>query len=103
TIMKKGIPAYGIPEVLAYYRLVDNSISSNKLKAAKRNWEVYYKIEQQSLLRSMWYFANYSIRSIILVLKFKFVKYGNGWCKELLSNYIDEILKSRDLFVYLVR
>ena len=74
TIMKKGIPAYGIPEVLAHYRLVDNSISSNKLKAAKRNWEVYYKIEEQSLLRSMWYFANYSIRSIIQVLKFKFVK-----------------------------
>lgn len=74
TIMKKGIPAYGIDEVLAHYRLVENSISSNKLKAAKRNWEVYYKIENQGLLKSLWYFLNYSVRSVLQVLKYKIVK-----------------------------
>lgn len=64
TITKKGFLAYGLPEVLAEYRLVDNSISSNKWKAAKRNWYVFRKIEKQSLPKSIWYFAHYVVLSI---------------------------------------
>lgn len=64
TITKKGFLAYGLPEVLAEYRLVENSISSNKLKAAKRNWYVFRKIEKQSLIKSLWYFAHYVVRSL---------------------------------------
>lgn len=33
---KKGFTAYGMNECLAEYRLVNNSISSNKWKAAKK-------------------------------------------------------------------
>lgn len=64
TITKKGFLAYGLPEILAEYRLVGNSISSNKWKAAKRNWYVFRKIEKQSLPKSIWYFAHYVVRSI---------------------------------------
>lgn len=64
TITKMGFLAYGIPEVLAEYRLVENSISSNKWKAAKMNWNVFRKIEKQSFLKSVWYFSHYVVRSI---------------------------------------
>src|SRR5690625_7034650 len=60
TIMKTGFLAYGLPEVLAKYRLVEGSISSNKVKAAKQNWYVYRHIEKQSILKSSWYFLNLS-------------------------------------------
>lgn len=74
TLTKKGFPAYGIPEVLAKYRLVENSISSNKLKAAKQNWQLYRHIEQQSLPKSIWYFSNYAIKSVVSLIKFKLAK-----------------------------
>jgi len=73
-ITKRGIPAYGLPEVLAKYRLVEGSISSNKLKAAKKNWYVYRHIEKQSLWRSIWYFTNYAIISVFNTIKYKFIK-----------------------------
>lgn len=71
SLMKKGFDAYGLPEVLAKYRLVENSISSNKLKAAKQNWYVYYHIEKQGLLKSLWYFAHYACISVFNLLKYK--------------------------------
>lgn len=71
TITKKGFPAYGLPEVLAKYRLVKDSISSNKFKAAKQNWYVYRHIEKQSLLKSLWYFSNYAVKSVKNVIKFR--------------------------------
>lgn len=74
TLTKKGFDAYGLPEVLAKYRLVENSISSNKLKAAKQNWHVYHHIEQQSLVKSIWYFSHYAITSVKNVIKYKFLQ-----------------------------
>lgn len=74
SLMKKGFDAYGLPEVLAKYRLVENSISSNKLKAAKQNWYVYYHIEKQGLLKSLWYFAHYACISVFNLLKYKWKK-----------------------------
>lgn len=71
TLTKKGFIAYGLPEVLAKYRLVEHSISSNKLKAARQNWRVYYKIEDQPLWKSIWYFSNYAVRSVLNIIKFK--------------------------------
>ncbi|MFD2628873.1 glycosyltransferase family 2 protein [Oceanobacillus kapialis] len=63
-IVKRGHLAYGMPEVFAKYRLVENSISSNKIKAAKRNWHVYRHIEAQPLWKAIWYFVNYAINSV---------------------------------------
>jgi teichuronic acid biosynthesis glycosyltransferase TuaG len=71
TLTKRGFLAYGLPEVLAEYRLVDNSISSNKWKAAKRNWYVFREIEEQSLPKSIWYFAHYVVLSIRDMIKWK--------------------------------
>ncbi|MEC5425937.1 glycosyltransferase family 2 protein [Virgibacillus sp. C22-A2] len=71
TITKMGFRAYGLPEVLAKYRSVENSISSNKLKAAKRQWYVYRQIEKKNLLKSIWYFFNYASRGIRNRIKYK--------------------------------
>lgn len=73
-ITRKGFLAYGIPEVLAKYRLVENSISRNKFKAAKQNWYVYRHIEKHPLWKTLWYFSHYTFRSIRDVLKYRFIQ-----------------------------
>ncbi len=74
SLTRQGYLAYGLPEVLAKYRLVENSISSNKLKVARQNWRLYYKIEDQPLWKSLWYFANYATISVMNLLKYRFKK-----------------------------
>ena len=71
TITRKGFYAYGLPEILAEYRLVADSISSNKIKAAKRNWYVFREIEKQPLHKALWYFAHYAVISVMDMLKYK--------------------------------
>jgi teichuronic acid biosynthesis glycosyltransferase TuaG len=64
NILKRGYKAYGIQEELAKYRLVEGSISSNKLKAARRNWMVYREIEKLSLPYACWCFINYAFNGV---------------------------------------
>nr|WP_163969775.1 glycosyltransferase family 2 protein [Oceanobacillus halotolerans] len=71
ALTKRGHLAYGIPEILAKYRTVDDSISSNKIKAARRQWYVYRKIEKQNLFKSIWYFLHYATRGIRNLMKYK--------------------------------
>jgi teichuronic acid biosynthesis glycosyltransferase TuaG len=63
-ILKRGIVAHGIQDELALYRKVEGSISSNKLKTAKRNWEVYRKIEKLPLIKAAWCFVNYAYQGL---------------------------------------
>jgi len=70
-LTRKGFLAYGLPEVLAKYRLVEGSISSNKVKVAKQNWYLYHHIEEQSLGKSIWYFSHYALISIKNIIKYK--------------------------------
>ncbi|XQY91536.1 teichuronic acid biosynthesis protein TuaG [Metabacillus sp. HB246100] len=64
SILKKGFLAYGMQETLSTYRLVPGSISSNKIKAAKKTWYVYRKVERLSILYSTWCFINYAFQAI---------------------------------------
>lgn len=64
SILRKGNIAYGYDEVLASYRLVDGSISSNKLKALKRTWNTYRKLENLNLIKSTYYFVYYVLNAI---------------------------------------
>ncbi|WP_078555868.1 glycosyltransferase family 2 protein [Bacillus alkalicellulosilyticus] len=59
ALCKRGIDAYGLQETLSKYRLVQHSISSNKIKMAKQNWSVYRDIEKLGLVQSSWYFIHY--------------------------------------------
>ncbi len=64
-IVKDVSTIYGLKENLAYYRVLDNSRSSNKVKTAKVRWKIYRKIEKLSLLKSLYYFLHYAIRAVL--------------------------------------
>ncbi|PHR59470.1 MAG: glycosyl transferase [Arcobacter sp.] len=51
-ILKKVPYAYGMHEPMAIYRMRENSVSRNKLLAAKYQWIVYRNVEQLSLIKS---------------------------------------------------
>lgn len=64
SILKKGVKAYGLNEVLAVYRKSSNSLSGNKFKAAKWTWNIYRNIEKIPLPKAIYYFINYAINGI---------------------------------------
>jgi teichuronic acid biosynthesis glycosyltransferase TuaG len=64
SILKSGIKAYGLQEVLAHYRLVPGSISSNKIKVAKQNWKVYREVEKLGLFTSIIIFSGYAWNAV---------------------------------------
>ena len=55
AIEKSGKPAKAIQESLAYYRVRNDSMSSNKINLLKYNYWVYRKGLGFSILKSMWY------------------------------------------------
>lgn len=63
-ILKNYEYAYGINENLANYRLVQGSISSNKIGALKRTWNIYRNVEQLSLIKSCYVLGCYVINAI---------------------------------------
>ena len=65
-ILKRGFYAYGLNENLASYRLVGDSNSSNKIKAAKDVWRVYRNIEKLNLFYSFWCFVHYIFYACLL-------------------------------------
>lgn len=70
-LTRRGFIAHGLPEVLAKYRVVGNSISNNKWKAAKRNWYVFRNIESQSVPKTLWYFGHYAVIAVKDLIKYK--------------------------------
>jgi teichuronic acid biosynthesis glycosyltransferase TuaG len=65
SILAKGYSAYGLNENLALYRVSDNSLTANKGKAAKRQWNVYRKYYGFSVIKSSMYFLSYAIHAVI--------------------------------------
>ncbi|RUA05759.1 MAG: glycosyltransferase family 2 protein [Gammaproteobacteria bacterium] len=63
-ILKKVDYAYGIQEPLAKYRILNNSLSRDKIQAAKYQWQVYRKIEKLSLAKSLYYFVQYAYHGV---------------------------------------
>lgn len=63
-ILKSYEYAYGINENLANYRLVQGSISNNKIGALKRTWNTYRNVEQLSLIKSCYVFSCYVINAV---------------------------------------
>ena len=61
--------SYGLQESLAFYRVLNNSRSSNKVDLVKFNWKIYREIEKLSLIKSIYYFVIYLVRGIIRYLK----------------------------------
>lgn len=63
-LLKNGFDCYECPENLSYYRVVKNSLSSNKLKAIKMNWYWYRKIEKLPLLKTCYCFIGYAFNAV---------------------------------------
>ena len=62
-ILKKGITAYAITDTIAIYRVGEKSLSSNKLKAINRTWNLF-KREKISLIKRLFYFLCYGFNAI---------------------------------------
>lgn len=63
-LLKTGEKAFPLSDVLTQYRILPNSISRNKLKKAKRQWQIYREIEKLSILKSVECFCFYAWRAI---------------------------------------
>lgn len=63
-ILKTQDYAYGIEKDLVNYRLVGDSLSSNKIKALKRTWNTYRNVEKLSVFKSSYVFCFYVINAI---------------------------------------
>lgn len=65
SILKKGYIAKNTRTTTAAYRVLDNSVSSNKLRVLPWQWMIYRKTEKLPFIHSCYYFANYAIRALI--------------------------------------
>lgn len=63
-VLKKIDYAYGLNEILSYYRRTNDSLSANKIKALKRTWHLYRKVEQLNLVYSIYNFLWYCFNAI---------------------------------------
>ncbi|MDR2496784.1 MAG: glycosyltransferase family 2 protein [Tannerellaceae bacterium] len=65
TIIKHTGVAYGNKKIIASYRLLGNSVTSNKKKMIVPQFKVYYKYEKLGLFRSLYYLANWALRGYL--------------------------------------
>ncbi len=63
-VLKKGYRAYGLDESLTLYRRMGSSLSSNKLEAIRRIWNLYRKTEKLGLLTSLYCFIFWAVRAV---------------------------------------
>ena len=63
-ILKNGYTAYGLNEALSYYRRTEGSLSSNKIEAIKRIWNLYRNVEHLNIFKSIYCFIFYAINTV---------------------------------------
>lgn len=63
-VLKQISYAYGIDEVLSYYRRTNESLSSNKIRALKRTWNLYRNVEHLNIFYSFYNFCWYVLNAI---------------------------------------
>lgn len=63
-LLKAGYNCYGMEERLACYRVVSNSLSSNKIKAIKGTWFLYRNIEKLPFFNSCFCFVGYAFNAV---------------------------------------
>jgi len=65
NILRSGIVAYGLDENLVTYRRSGGSLSSNKVVAIKRIWNLYRKNEKLGVLKSLYYMVGWAVRAVV--------------------------------------
>ena len=63
-ILRNGYTAYGLDENLVRYRRPGKSLSSNKLEAIRRIWNLYRRAEGMSIPASVWHFCFWAFRAV---------------------------------------
>lgn len=63
-VLRSGYTAYGLDENLARYRRAGKTLSSNKLEAVRRIWNLYRKAENMSVLQSAYHFCFWAVRAV---------------------------------------
>lgn len=63
-ILRNGYTAYGLDENLVKYRRIEKSLSSNKLEAMRRIWNLYRRAEGMGVLSSAWHFCFWAVRAV---------------------------------------
>ncbi len=63
-VLKGGYTAYGLDENLVKYRRPGKSLSSNKLEALRRIWNLYRKVEGLNVAASAWHFCFWAVRAV---------------------------------------
>jgi teichuronic acid biosynthesis glycosyltransferase TuaG len=63
-VLRSGYTAYGLDENLVKYRRAGKSLSSNKLEALRRIWNLYRKAEGMNILSSAWNFCFWAVNAV---------------------------------------
>ncbi len=53
------------PEPLCLYRVLEHSLSGNKLRAAHWQWTVYREVAGLGVMRSAWFLGHYIARGVL--------------------------------------
>lgn len=64
-VLKKIDYAYGLDEILSYYRRTNESLSANKFVALKRTWNLYRNVEHLNLMSSIYNFIIYCFNAVM--------------------------------------
>lgn len=63
-VLRAGYTAYGLDENLVKYRRAGRSLSSNKLEAIRRIWNLYRRAEGMNVIKSAWHFCFWALRAV---------------------------------------
>lgn len=63
-VIRRGFTAYGLDENLVKYRRAGKTLSSNKLEAIRRIWNLYRKAEGLSFAKSCYYFVFWAFNAV---------------------------------------
>lgn len=63
-VLKKIDRAYGMKDILSYYRRSNGTLSANKVEAVKRVWNLYRKVEKHNLIYSAYCFSGYAYNTV---------------------------------------
>lgn len=64
-LLRQGYTAYGLDENLVRYRRAGRTLSSNKLEAVRRIWNLYRRSEGLGIWRSAYYFCFWAVRAVL--------------------------------------
>ncbi len=63
-VLRTGYTAHGLDENLVKYRRPGKSLSSNKLEALRRIWNLYRKAEGMNIISSAWNFCFWALHAV---------------------------------------